>query len=42
MDLPPSGQTPIHFFGQKPRARAEPAFGLDEVEKEHPGELKKG
>jgi len=41
MDLPPPGQAPIHFLRQKPRARVEPTLGLDEVEKEHPGELEK-
>src|SRR5687768_14879592 len=39
MDPPAPPQTAIHFLCQTALSAAEPPFGLDEVQEQHPGEL---
>jgi hypothetical protein len=40
MDLPPTCKAPIDLLGQKTFTSCKPSLALDEVQKQHPGELK--
>ena len=42
VDLSPSGKTVVHRLDQKPRVAGQPSSGLNEIEKEDPGELEQG
>jgi hypothetical protein len=41
MDLPPTREAAVDFLGQESFTSREPTLGLNEVQKEHPGQLKK-